>query len=126
MITQKWKGKALDKDLLFESNKVYSPETCRFLHQRVNNFINHKETTRGKYMLGVSKEAALKKYKAHCNVPLKYLRAYYSKAIGHYDTELEAHLAWKKNRKLIYAISLIYSGYLSCNLEEEALISKYN
>ena len=52
MLTQDWEDKHLDKDYLFESNKVYSPDTCIFVVQLVNNFIEDRGATRGKYLLG--------------------------------------------------------------------------
>lgn len=36
MVEQDWEGKALDKDFMFDGNKVYGPDTCLFLHQSVN------------------------------------------------------------------------------------------
>lgn len=42
METQDWKGNQLDKDLLIEHNKVYSPETCLFLSREVNSFLTSR------------------------------------------------------------------------------------
>ena len=40
MEKQNFEGMQLDKDLLIEGNKVYSPETCVFVSGMVNNFIH--------------------------------------------------------------------------------------
>lgn len=37
MKEQEWEGKALDKDILTNGNKHYSPDNCRFVEQRTNN-----------------------------------------------------------------------------------------
>ena len=54
METQDWKGKHLDKDILFQGNKVYSPDTCVFVDGVVNNFILDSAASRGEWPLGVS------------------------------------------------------------------------
>ena len=41
------KGAALDKDLLFPSNKKYSPETCCFLPRELNTVIQIGDTANG-------------------------------------------------------------------------------
>lgn len=61
MVKQDWKGKALDKDLLVIGNKVYGPETCMFVDQRVNSFLTGSHS--------VSKGVSLttcNKYMARC------------------------------------------------------------
>ena len=52
METQDWEGKQLDKDLLVYKNKIYSPETCVFIDQRLNTFLVKSNKTRGDYPLG--------------------------------------------------------------------------
>lgn len=37
MESQEWDGKHLDKDILTMGNKIYSPETCFFVSNRINN-----------------------------------------------------------------------------------------
>ena len=44
----------LDKDILIKGNKIYSPETCVFVPQRINKLIVNQETKRGEYPVGVS------------------------------------------------------------------------
>lgn len=40
MITQRYEGLHLDKDVLFEGNKVYDPDTCVFVSTEVNMFLS--------------------------------------------------------------------------------------
>lgn len=57
-VCQKGFGKIgfyLDKDLLIKGNKTYSPDTCVFIPQEVNNALTTRKARRGKYPIGVSK-----------------------------------------------------------------------
>lgn len=45
---------ALDKDILVKGNKIYSPQTCVFVPQRINNLFLKNNKIRGKYPVGVS------------------------------------------------------------------------
>ena len=48
-------GYALDKDILVKGNKVYSPETCCFVPQEINNLLLRHEHKRGTCCIGVFK-----------------------------------------------------------------------
>jgi len=54
MIKQDWKGKQLDKDILVPGNKVYSPDTCIFVTQKINTLLLDAPARRGKYPQGVN------------------------------------------------------------------------
>ena len=60
MDTQDWKGKQLDKDLLVEGNKVYSPTTCAFVSSDINNFFHFNNSSSSGLPVGVRKRG--KKY----------------------------------------------------------------
>lgn len=101
MENQDWEGKHLDKDLLFEGNKVYGPETCVFVTQMVNNFTIDSKATRGDLLIGVCWHKKAGKFLAQCNNPFtKKLEQ-----LGLFTTEQEAHEAWRK-RKLELAHEL--------------------
>lgn len=81
METQDWEGKHLDKDILFEGNKTYSPETCIFVSREINTFIldsskNDLKGTKTKYG------------KFEVSIGRKY--------IGSFETQEEAHRKWKE------------------------------
>jgi len=66
MQDQDWEGMHLDKDILVEGNKHYSPKFCVFVSARVNNLFTLSGKTRGKYPLGVNKPHTGDKYRAAC------------------------------------------------------------
>lgn len=90
MEKQDWKDKHLDKDLLVSGNKVYGPDTCLFLEQRVNSFMIEANCMRGEYPVGVCFHKKTGKFQANCNNVISKKKEY----LGLYETPEEAHQAW--------------------------------
>lgn len=101
MRKQDFEGKHLDKDLLLEGNKVYSPETCVFVTQTVNKFTVDCGAARGEWLIGVSWDKEKAKFKSSCNNPFTKRKEH----LGYFANEQEAHEAWRK-RKLELAHEL--------------------
>lgn len=91
--TQNWEGKELDKDLLLEDNKVYSPETCIFVDHVVNTFTLNRAADRGNHPIGVD---ILKHggFRARCNNPFSGKSEY----LGQFTCPNQAHEAWRKRK----------------------------
>jgi hypothetical protein len=90
MDCQDWQGKDLDKDILTQHNKVYSPLTCIFVTAEINNLLNEHGKKRGMYPMGVYIRG---------NRYVAQYRAYGKKIhIGCYDTPEEAHEDYKEFR----------------------------
>lgn len=119
METQDFEGMQLDKDLLFEGNKVYSPETCVFVTQTVNLFTTDRGASRGEFLIGVSWYKRDGKFLAHCSNPFTKKKEH----LGLFTSEQEAHEAWLK-RKLELAHEL---AAIQTDLRDaEALINRYS
>ena len=58
----------LDKDILCKGNKIYSPETCIFVPQRINNLFIKSNVIRGKYPIGVYWHKKSNKLIAQCQI----------------------------------------------------------
>lgn len=101
MKKQEWEGKQLDKDLLFQGNKVYSADTCVFVSPLVNTFTIDRGNDRGKWLVGVDWHKQTEKFRAHCSNPFTRKKEY----LGLFTCEQQAHEAWLK-RKLELAHEL--------------------
>lgn len=111
-------GYQLDKDFLVAGNKHYSPETCVFIPQQVNSFICTGTNSKRGHLLG----SVVQNGKFYSRVMNPFTKKMVH--LGVFDTELQAHLAWK-SQKHEYAIKLI-AQYP--NLQEsvkQALRTKY-
>jgi len=97
MEKQDWEGKHLDKDLLCKGNRVYCSQFCVFVSKLTNTFILDSLRQRGKYMLGVSWHKRDEIFTAQCNNTFAENR-FHKRFLGYFETELEAHLAWKAKK----------------------------
>lgn len=120
METEIWENAVLDKDILVSGNKVYSPTTSVFIHHKVNSFILDCNKSRGDYMIGVSFYKPTGKFRASCRNPFNNRQ----ENLGHFETEIEAHLAWK-NRKHLLACELADSEYVTNERVAQSLRDKY-
>lgn len=85
-------GYALDKDILVKDNKIYSPETCCFVPQKINNLILRHEHKRGTCYIGV--------FKTRCgNYQAYYSHDKHRVTIGTFNTEMEAFEAYKEAKE---------------------------
>ena len=62
----------LDKDILVKNNKIYSPNTCVFVPQRINSLFVKQQRKRGEYPIGVSPHKSTNKLQVNCNTLEKY------------------------------------------------------
>ena len=80
-------GWQLDKDLIFEGNKTYSPETCTFVPRDLNLLLTDRRNERGNLPKGV----ALKNKKYQARINIEGVRQY----LGVYSTPEEAFAVYK-------------------------------
>lgn len=82
---------SLDKDIISYGNKIYSPEFCCYLPNRVNKFLTLRQNNRSAYGLGVYK--AHNKYFSVISVNSKNISKY------GFSTPIDAHMFWLENKK---------------------------
>lgn len=111
-------GYYLDKDLLFKGNKLYSPETCVFLHKTINSFLVDCGVRNTNALSGATLRKDNGKYRSRCCNVITGNR----EALGQFDSEVEAHLAWAARKKEIAAM-LANSDIHMCERTREALLN---
>lgn len=93
-------GWQLDKDILVEGNKIYSPDTCVFVPSEINQLFK-KELIEGKYSRGVAKIKRRKSFKALIRMGKE--RMY----LGSFSTQEEANkvysLAYLNKLNILYS-----------------------
>ena len=103
MEQQDWEGKELDKDLLVEGNKVYSPHLCLWVPHNINSFL--ASTMKNNRATGTCADKTCDRWRAQCKNPFA-TNSYEARGyIGLFETQEDAHLAWKA-KKHEYACKL--------------------
>ena len=102
---------SLDKDILFKGNRIYSPETCIFVPQKINNLLVKSDKLRGDLPIGV------------CNYKNDKFISYCSDGYGNcvclgiFETALEAFQSYKKYKEtVIKLIADEYKNMIPCEL----------
>lgn len=119
MERQDWEDKDVDKDLLFDGNKIYSPETCCLLDRTINTFINQGRFDSRNSLTGVSWKSEKNKFVAQCRNPFNGKNEF----IGYFLDEELAHQAWKR-KKLDHAILL--TERISDTRIAQAILMRYS
>ena len=105
---------SLDKDILIQGNKHYSPTACVFVTSAVNSLLTDSRSARGKYPIGVDFRSNINKYRARCADGNKI-----SKYLGVYRTPEEAHRAWQVGK--IETIEYVITSDDSCVLQPKVV-----
>lgn len=107
----------LDKDILCKGNKVYSPETCIFVPERINTLFIKCDKSRGKYPIGVYYKKQTGKFVARCSVyDLKENKSKL-KHLGLYNTHEEAFEFYKEfKEEYIKEVADYYKGKIPSKL----------
>lgn len=93
-------GYCLDKDFTVIGNKIYSAEKCRFIPNEINVLLTNVSAKEGHYLLGVN----LHKWgRFQATISINNQKKY----LGLYDTEIDAHNAYKKAKELYVKEQLI-------------------
>lgn len=117
MMSQKWEGMSLDKDLILKGNKKYCPELCVFITKETNYFLTDRTHSTKNKFLGARPIKNSKKYAAQCRDGTRNVY------LGIFDTKDEAHLAWKKFK---HEVAIRLSEKQADPRASKALISRYS
>lgn len=86
----------LDKDILVKGNKIYSPDTCIFVPERINILFVKCNNDRGEYPIGVSYHKRDKKFRARCSVYDNKTNKNENIYLGYYNTPEQAFGSYKE------------------------------
>lgn len=104
---------ALDKDIIYKDNKIYSPQTCVFVPERINSLFTKADAIRGNYPIGVTYHKRDKVYEAKLSHGKS--RIY----LGRYNTIEEAFQSYKiAKESLIKEVADEYKLYIPQKLYE--------
>lgn len=85
-------GFELDKDILIDGNKIYSPNTCCFVPQEINNIFKKNQKKKYNLPIGVFYREKSKKYISMLN----------NKTLGYYENIEDAFNCYKKEKENYY------------------------
>lgn len=86
----------LDKDILFKSNKIYSPDTCIYVPETINKLFTKSDKKRGGNPIGVCYHKRNNNYVAGCSVYDFENKKKKRIHLGSYNTPEEAFEVYKQ------------------------------
>jgi len=103
---------ALDKDILFKHNKIYSEDTCVFAPQNINNIFINYSSHRNLLPKGVYFDKTYNKYQSQCNNSSGKLQ--YLGMFTEIKSAFNAYKVFKEN--FIKEMATMYKGQIPENL----------
>ena len=101
----------LDKDILVKGNKIYSPETCCFVPEKINKLFTKSDKSRGNNPIGIH-QLPSGNYGVQC-------KNGYGNYLGTYSNKEEAFRVYKQYKeKIIKQRADEYKQYLPQNVYE--------
>lgn len=85
---------AVDKDIIVKGNKIYAPDKCCLVPNRINNLIKPNKKRRGECVIGVFKKPN-GKFVAQCWDGLLQKNIF----LGNYENEMDGFIAYKKYKE---------------------------
>jgi len=85
----------LDKDIIEQGNKIYSPDKCSYVPVAINNLFTLRGNKRGEYPLGVHKEGKSGKFIAQINREGRRI------CLGRFATPEQAFLVYKEAKESV-------------------------
>lgn len=85
---QSW-AYCIEKDILGNGSKIYSPDTCLYVPNAVNIFLTARNASRGDYPIGAAWKEKNKKFQAQVRDRTT------SRYLGLHSDPMEAHRAWQ-------------------------------
>ena len=105
----------LDKDILVKHNKIYSPETCIYVPQTINNLFVKRQNDRGESVIGTSPKNG--KYQVKCWLLNPETGKPKQEYLGLYETQEKAFEVYKYYKEHnIKVVADYYKGLIPQNL----------
>lgn len=127
MESQIWEGLHLDKDILKTGNKLYSPDTCVFVPQRLNKLLLLSSNDRGDYPVGASLRSNPHNYNVKKPFVAQLTRDNGKvRCLGYFYTAQEAHRVWQWEKAAEIESTLAWYATQACFRTDvaEALTSR--
>ena len=106
----------LDKDIIEQNNKIYSPEFCAFVPQSINTLIIKRDNFRGNYPIGVCFHKSIDKYMSQISIDGK------RKRLGFFNNTIDAFNAYKKAKEeQIKIMANKYKGVLNIKVYDSLM-----
>lgn len=112
----------LDKDILIKGNKIYTPDTCCIVSNRINVLFTKSDSARGDSPIGTSYLERLNKYQVNCqdsNCKKIYLGVYSdeTKAFQVYKDFKEKTIKQVAEKNKEYIPLKVYNAMMNYNVE---------
>ena len=115
----------LDKDILFKSNKIYSPDTCIYVPETINKLFTKSDKKRGGNPIGVCYHKRNNNYVAGCSVYDFENKKKKRIHLGSYNTPEEAFNIYKQFKEnYIKEVADLYKDKIPKNFMMQCIIMK--